>query len=414
MNNTTGSTPRRRIAEMNLLGVTQLHARNPYVTAAWSVMFPGFGHLLLSKYLQAYVLFIWEIVLNTNAHVNMALFYTALGRFDAATAVVDLRWSLLYIPTYIYAVWDSYRSAVELNKQFILASREEAPLVPFVIRPFGIGYLDKRPALVAGAWCALTPGLGHIMIQRLAHGLFAFCWWITVVYMSNLLTAVNLTFLGHFNGARASLDPQWYMNIPSLLFFCVYVTYVNSVESNKLFDREQSQFLKRLYQSEAFPFPYIKDEGVGMYIVSTFAQSLHVELAVTAAEEAGVPKKNILAVPVRRQLLGGRFFDTLRTATGDSVFDLAMILAAVASLLGSIYGFVLHWGPVVWGVIGGFIGFSIGFLIKMLFLKKKQTGGYENEVVIVVSCQESMGEAIRKILQDNGALGVSLVRSPAT
>jgi hypothetical protein len=246
--------PRRLMAHVSLLNTTQLHRRNPYVVALWSAMFPGFGHLLLSKYVRAYILIFFEIIVNMKAHVNLGLLYTFLGDVDRAREAVDLRWSLLYIPTFVFAIWDSYRAAVDLNKQYILAARENAPVRPYAVSAFGITYLDKRSPYVASVWCAATPGLGHVMLQRIHHGFFVLFWWIMIVVNSNILTAVHLTAFGDFAQAREALSAQWFLNIPSLFFYCVYTTYVNTVESNKLFDYEQSQFLRKYYQSPGFPF----------------------------------------------------------------------------------------------------------------------------------------------------------------
>ncbi|SHH77515.1 hypothetical protein SAMN02745823_00965 [Sporobacter termitidis DSM 10068] len=406
----TNAKPRRVFAHVNLLGTTQLHHRNPYVVAFWSAMFPGFGHLLLSKYLRAYILFLWEIIINLRAHVNLALLHTILGEFDAAKHVIDIRWSLLYIPTFIFSVWDSYRSAVDLNQQYILAARENAPIEPFSIGPFGISYIDKRSPYVASAWCTLTPGLGHIMLQRIHHGVFVLFWWILVVYFSNILTALHLTFYGAFASARDALNPQWFLNIPSLFFFCVYITYVNSVESNKLFDAEQSQFLQKNYQSAGFPFPGGTEiRGAGMFVVSVFQQSIQVELAVTALEQEGVAKSEILAVPVQKEQPGKGLFDSMHSASGESVLDLPMILGALATLFGCIYGFRLAWGPVLWGIIAAVLGFGVGFVLKLLFLKKKKASSHQSEVVIFVKCDGGKLERIERLLHDNGAQGVSFV-----
>jgi len=344
------------------------------------------------------------------------LFYTFLGRFDAAKEAVDIRWSLLYIPTFVFAVWDSYRSAVDLNKQYILAARENAPVSAFVINTFGVNCQDKRSPSVAAAWCAATPGLGHLMLQRIHHGVFVLFMWILVVYYSNVLTAIHLSFYGEFAVARGVLEPQWFLNIPSLFYFCVYTSYVNTVESNKLFDLEQSQYLKKNYQSAEFPYPagLPGERGADMYVVSVFRQSLQVELAVTALEQEGVPKQEILAVPVEKEMPRAKLFDTMHSSTGDSVFDLPMILASLTTLFGCIYGFVLDWGPVIWGLIGAVAGFGAGLLIKVLSLKKKRALSRENEVVIFVSCPESNTEKVKRILADNGALGLSLIRRAGT
>jgi hypothetical protein len=146
-----------------------------------------------------------------------------------------------------------------------------------------------------------------------------------------------------------------------------------------------------------------------MRVISVFRQSIQVELAVTALEEEGFTKNDILAVPVEKALPGKKLFDSMYAQTGDSVFDLAMLLGALAMLFGSIYGFRLSWGPVLWGMIGGTAGFAAGLIVKLLLLKKKKTAGLENEVVILVACDAGKTEQVKKLLRDNGALGVSLI-----
>ncbi len=206
--NSSGGRPRRLLAYINQIGITQLHLRNPYNIAMWSAMFPGFGHLLLSRYIRAIILLIWEIFINLRAHINMALFYSMLGQFDLARDVIDIRWSLLYIPTYLFAVWDSYMLAVDMNKQYILASREDAPIHPFTMTSLGISFLGKKSPLVPTAWCAMVPGLGHIMLQRTLHAVLMLGWWIVIVYYSNALTALHLTCFGEFDSVCRVLVPN--------------------------------------------------------------------------------------------------------------------------------------------------------------------------------------------------------------
>lgn len=416
MNNAnSGRPPRRLLAVFNHIGTAQLHLRNPFVAAFWSALFPGLGHILLSQYLKGFVLFFWEVFINLKANVNLALMHALLGRFELSRDVVDIRWSLLYIPVYIFTVWDSYRAAVELNKQYILAERENAPIGAFIINPVSVTYLDKRPPLLTAAWCAASPGLSHMALHRLLHVVFMVFWWTVIVYQSNILTALHLTCFGAFENAKSALNPQWLMNIPSVFFFCVYAAMVNAVESNKLFDREQSQFLIDNYQSAEFPYSpdSADEEGAGMYVVSVFRQTVQVELAVTALEQEGIPKMNLLAVPIEKKSSGKKLFDSMYSATGGSVFDLPMILGAFTALLGCVYGFVLEWGPVVWGVIGGVAGFGIGFFIKLLVLKKRKKAGCDNEVVIFVACGDNKTEQIRRIFSDNGALGTSIIKGRA-
>jgi TM2 domain-containing membrane protein YozV len=248
--------PRRRLAHYGVYGTTQLHMRNPYVLAFWSALFPGLGHFLLSRYLRGYTLCLWEIIINLMSNVNLALLYTMFGDFETAKSVINIRWALLYIPGLAFAVIDAYRSAVDLNKQFILAVREAAPVRVFSLGVIGVNTLDKVPPFVPCAWCLLTPGLGQLMLHRFVSGFFLIVVWGCIVYMSKVLPAIYMTSLGLFDEARAVLNPQWFMNIPSVFFFCSYVTYTDAVEQNKLFDMEQAQFLAENYRGESFPFPH--------------------------------------------------------------------------------------------------------------------------------------------------------------
>ncbi|WP_309228328.1 hypothetical protein [Virgibacillus saliphilus] len=119
------NTARRYIAHVSVLGTTQIHLRSPSVIAWWSAAFPGFGHLLLSKYIRGFVLFIWEVIVNVQANVNSAIIYTFQGNFDMATNVLDTRWLLVYLPVYFFGIWDSHRTTVDMNKVYVLTEHEE-------------------------------------------------------------------------------------------------------------------------------------------------------------------------------------------------------------------------------------------------------------------------------------------------
>ncbi|UOQ91841.1 hypothetical protein MUO14_15095 [Halobacillus shinanisalinarum] len=246
---------RRYKAYVSPLGTTQLHLRNPLIIAWWSAAFPGFGHLLLSKYLRGYVLVIWEIIINVNAHINVAMIHSFNGQFELAKMVLEPRWMLLYIPTYIYAIWDSHRTSVDMNKVFILADRENARFINFQITGLEINYLDKRTPWVAVMWSIFTPGAGQLYIHRIATAFFIMVWVIIIVYFSHFLEGVHFLFLGDFNQAKSVLNGQWLLFIPSVYFFAMYDAYVNTVENNKLFDSEQRNFLKERYQDPTFDLP---------------------------------------------------------------------------------------------------------------------------------------------------------------
>jgi hypothetical protein len=402
---------RRAVAYLSLLGTTQLHLRNPFIIAAWSAAFPGMGHLLLSKYLRGFALFIWEVFVNYKAHINLLILYSFTGDFEKAKAVVDIQWMSLYVPTYIFAIWDSYRTTIDMNHQYILAAREDAEIKPFKMGAMGINYLDKRKPWVSAVWSLLIPGAGQLYIHRLIPAFFIVVWWIVICYYSKFLPSFHYTLVGDFAQAKSVLNMHWLLNIPSLYFFAMYDAYVSSVSNNNLFDWEQSKFLKRQYQNSNFVMPFKKNiRGDKMYIVSTFEHSIYLELAITAIEMKGIKKENIMAVSMDKKGEERRLFDTIHSSDGISLLDLPAILGAIFGVFGGIYGFILKWGPLLWGLIAIAVGAALGFVIKLIITKKysnRQNDKRGTEVVVIIECIESQLEMVKDMLWANKALGVS-------
>jgi TM2 domain-containing membrane protein YozV len=410
-NSTSKTTPRRSIAYVSILGTTQLHLRNPFVIAAWSITFPGLGHLLLSKYLRGFLLFIWEIVINYKAHINLLILYSFIGDFERAKEVVDLRWMSLYVPTYIFAIWDSYRTTVDLNHNYILAAREDAQIKSFNISALEINYLDKRKPWVSAVWSLLIPGSGQLYIHRIVTAFFVVVWWITICYLSNLLPLIHYTFIGDFQQAKSVVDMHWFLNIPSVYFFAMYDSYTNTVENNKLYEWEQSKFLKDNYQNSSFKIPLkVKGKGDGMYIISTFEHSKYLELAITALQMKGIKKENILAVSMDKKSENRVLFDSIHGSDGLSLLDVPAMLATFFGIFGGIYGFVLAWGPLFWGLIGIALGALLGLIIKLALTKKynnRQKSPMNSEVVLIIQCRDDQLEMVKDTLWAHYAFGVS-------
>jgi hypothetical protein len=244
----TSNQPRWPKAYMSAFGTNSLHLRNPWVIACWSMTFPGFGHLLLHKYMRGYLLILWEILINNTSQVNLALYYSFHGEFETAKQIINLRWYLLYSAGYIFAIWDSYRTTVDANKLSLLADLEGTKIDCFKMSVLEFEYLDKRKPWNSVVWSLLMPGLGHILIHRIPLAFFILIWWIIISYYSHFIEALHFTFLGDFQQAAAVLVPQWALFLPSLYWFSIYDAYANTVEYNKLFKKEQSQFLNQQFQ----------------------------------------------------------------------------------------------------------------------------------------------------------------------
>ncbi|HBP63434.1 MAG TPA: hypothetical protein DD730_04000, partial [Desulfosporosinus sp.] len=126
-----------------------------------------------------------------------------------------------------------------------------------------------------------------------------------------------------------------------------------------------------------------------MYVIATFDHSNYVELAITAVQLKGIAKDNILGVSMDKKGENRKLFDSIHSSDGLSLMDLPMLLSTVFCLLGSIYGFLFIWGPVIWGIIGMVFGFILGLIIKLMITKKfdnRQKDQKSTEVVIIIEC----------------------------
>ncbi|NSL50956.1 hypothetical protein HR057_04150 [Bacillus sp. P2(2020)] len=151
-----------------------------------------------------------------------------------------------------------------------------------------------------------------------------------------------------------------------------------------------------------------------MYVIASFEHSIDLELALTALEQEEIRKNQILAIPLNKRTEKRKLFDTIHRSDGLSLFDVGAILGACCMLLGAIYGMVLKWGPILWGLIGLIGGLTLGILLKVLFVKKqnkKQANDeIRTEVFVLIQCREDQSKIVENILWSHEALGVAKLK----
>lgn len=342
------------------------------------------------------------------AKVNLAILYTFTGRFDMAKEIVDNRWLLFYAPVFIYAVWDSYRLALQLNQLSLLADRNKETIQPVSVSFMEINVLDKRSPWVAVVWSLLAPGLGHLYTHRIPTGFFLLIWWVAIAYISSMLQGIQYTALGLFEEAKAVVEPEWLVFMPSVYGFAVYDAYVNTSEYNRLFEKEQAAFIKQKYQKPGFRMP--TKVGAEVYVTASFEHSIILELVISELEQKGIAEEQICAIPMNVPKKERQLMDTIHRADGLSMLDLACILGTVGMLFGVMWGFMWTLGPVIWGTIGLLGGGALGFLSKYvyyrLYAEKQLSRGKNTEVMLIVACHKSEGEIVERVLAGHLALSV--------
>lgn len=401
--------PFRRIkANVNIFGTSQLHLRNPYIIAWWSAAFPGFGHLLLSKYIRGFVLIMWEIFINTKSQLNLSMVYSFTGEFEKAKEVLDYHWIFFYIPVYIFAIYDSFRASIDLNKAYLLAEKENAPFKTFVLHPLEINYLDKRNPLLTLIWSGFIPGIGQLYIHRIVSGFFSIFFFILFMYHSNFFESVHYIFQRDLHSSIYTINIGWFLFLPSLYFFSLYDSYSSAVENNKLFEEELSDFITNSYDHINVLSSIFSKRSNGMFIAATFLKTEFIELAIEALKEEGIPSKQIFSTSLSNKPFN-HFFDSIHHSDGISYFDLGVSLATAFSVIGASIGYRLTLGPIIWGIIGAVVGFLLGFFSKWLWYKKKNMFNIPSQILLIVKCAEYEKNKIKEILEHHFSTGVSVI-----
>ena len=394
--------PRYAKGRISIFGINSVYPRTPWIAAWWSAAFPGFGHMFVGKYLHGFVLIIWELVVNSQANLNMGIALSFQGRFEEAKAQINHDWVLLYLAVFVYSIWDSYRCAVEINKSHVLSEVEDAPITPSDVNFFDIVILDKKNPWVGMVWSILSPGLGQLYGGSTIVGTFILAWWIYVCYKARFISACIYSFLGDFSSAIAIVDWQWFLFMPSMYAFAIYQAYASVNQNNVLYDVEQIRYL-RVRAANLAQGNIIENNTV--QIIATFEHSPFLEMAIHDIEKLGVPSQDIVALPLENLDPHTYIIDSIHRVDGRSILDGAMMSGTIFMVLGTIYGFIWHWGPVIWGLIGLVCGFFLGLIIELALNKKKLKvfSSRKSEVIIQATCNISLQNQLIKVLKSRRA-----------
>ncbi|MFT8871220.1 MAG: hypothetical protein ABF868_02900 [Sporolactobacillus sp.] len=249
---------RSKQTNLSSLGVVQLTAHNPYVIAWWSAAFPGFGHMLLNMHLKGNLFFIFEIIINVHARLNEAMVASFEGHFELVRQELDPRWTMLYIPFYLFCIFDSYHSAININARCYIDRHQTLPQATFHINGFEVCSLERRSPLIASVASLFMPGLGQIYVCRHVPATALLIWTVIITYYSNDLTALQQLFDGHVDKARELINMEWLMFAPSLAFGTSYDALISAVAQNKLFIQQQDDLFRLHWPARPIIVPHTK------------------------------------------------------------------------------------------------------------------------------------------------------------
>ncbi len=149
-----------------------------------------------------------------------------------------------------------------------------------------------------------------------------------------------------------------------------------------------------------------------MYVISSFDHNIQLELALTRLDQMGITKDNLYAVPLIEFKEEAKLFDTIHRSDGISLLDSGLAWATALTVVGSSYGFILRWGPIVWGLIGALTGLIIGYILDMIFNKKRRSKKntlIQPNVFILVQCDQNMLHQIKAVLLEHHAINYAVI-----
>lgn len=147
-----------------------------------------------------------------------------------------------------------------------------------------------------------------------------------------------------------------------------------------------------------------------MYIFASFNQGALLEIAIADLTRIGLTTKNILVVPLRKTTRKISVFDRIYRADGVSIIDGAALLGTLCMVLGVIFGSVLYWGPIIWGLLGLIVGSLVGLAMDWALTTRNIKSYRRNNpipVVLIVHCEEAQAETVEKILEEHQALALA-------
>ncbi|UJF32906.1 DUF5683 domain-containing protein [Paenibacillus hexagrammi] len=411
----TGNTrPRRQLASVRRYDIIYLNKQNPVTVAWWSASFPGFGHLLLFKNTTGVILTLSEVIINTLAHINEAMVYTFCGKFEMATQAIRPLWMYGYLIIYFFAIWDSYRCCVEANKLYDLAEREQVKLSPLLMKSTGIQNLEKKRPLTA-ALCSLAfPGLGQIYNQHIWLGIYGLIWWWIYISFSHSYEGFLAMLNGHNDEVSAILQPQWLMFMPSVIGGAIYHSFYSARAQNRLFRLEQRSFLSKNYYSVAYSVQQTVQGGdSSLWIVGTFEHSTELEQALSLLEHKGIERSRIVPILMNSSKENGSVTSGPPSDRTMKAVELGMALATACGVIGISRGFILEWGPIIWGIISAVCGFLVGFSLFLLFTPRSghSLGKLPKrmpEVTLMIQCRQEEASSIQDILWLHKAISVGV------
>lgn len=149
-----------------------------------------------------------------------------------------------------------------------------------------------------------------------------------------------------------------------------------------------------------------------MLIMATFDHSLELEKALLLLEREGIERRGIMVVPLDTP---GQDLNVRSEPLPDwkqRAFEVGMALGTACSVVGICVGYVLVWGPLLWGLIAAISGFCTGYGVYAVAHRKQwgtQVSGIRPEAAVIVRVEPDGAAMVRQVLWQHKALSMGII-----
>ncbi|MBO9599079.1 MAG: hypothetical protein J7559_14830 [Cohnella sp.] len=149
-----------------------------------------------------------------------------------------------------------------------------------------------------------------------------------------------------------------------------------------------------------------------MLVIGTFPNDTRVLQAVLTLEKSGVGKDRLLVVPMDHSPDSANAHREIRNPiSGHKSVEFGFAGATALSVIGISRGFILEWGPIVWGLISAACGFVLGFGIhkwwesrRLSVVRRKKS----SNLTVLVECEADERTLIVDVLWNHDAVAVGI------
>jgi hypothetical protein len=154
-----------------------------------------------------------------------------------------------------------------------------------------------------------------------------------------------------------------------------------------------------------------------LLIAGAFQHSVELEQALAALEKLEIGRGSILAIPMEMYPPDNAGKLASRQDRKATAFEMGMAVATACAVVGVSRGFILKWGPIIWGILTGAAGFCIGCILYYLFALLRGDKAAKRrkpmpEVTVLIRCKDELKEQVEGLLWDHKALTVGVYNAP--